>query len=163
MPSTQNYVTETRLVGVGYAMIGVTSLIFGARTFIRVQQPKRVQADDYFLLLAYLCFLTLTILYIVLAPTMYRVTDASSGITPIYPKILADSLFMIKIFFANTLIFWFTLYAIKFSFLALYRRLMAGLRGYMQLWWAIVVFCVLVGKNLDRIQRVLYLIRLSRL
>ncbi|KIW72139.1 hypothetical protein PV04_00359 [Phialophora macrospora] len=143
MSSTQNYVTQKQLLGVGYTMIVVTSLVFGARTYIRVQQPKRIQSDDYFLLLAYLCFLTLTILYIVLAPTMYRVTDASSGRTPIYPEILEDSLFMIKIFFANTMIFWFALYAVKFSFLSLYRRLMKGLRLYMRLWWAVVIFCIL--------------------
>ncbi|OCT54352.1 hypothetical protein CLCR_00860 [Cladophialophora carrionii] len=143
MSSTQNYVTEKQLVGVGYAMIAITSIVFGARTLIRVNQPKRFQADDLFLLLAYLCFLTLSILYIVLAPTMYRITDASSGLTPIYPEILSDSLFMIKIFFANTMIFWFALYAVKFSFLSLYRRLMKGLRLYMQLWWAVVAFCVL--------------------
>jgi hypothetical protein len=149
MSSSQNYVTQKQLLGVGYAMLAVTTLVFGARTYIRVQQPKRIQTDDYFLLLAYLCFLTLTILYIVLAPTMFRVTDATSGLTPIYPEILADSLFMIKIFFANTMIFWFALYSVKFSFLSLYRRLMQGLRLYMQLWWAVVIFCTLVCSTLD--------------
>ncbi|KAJ9605216.1 hypothetical protein H2200_010606 [Cladophialophora chaetospira] len=147
--STQNYVTERQLVGVGYAMISVTTLIFGARTFIRIQQPKSIQADDYFLLLAYLCFLTLTILYIVLAPTMYRVTNASSGITPLYPGILSDSLFMIKIFFANTMIFWFTLWAVKFSFLALYRRLMrptsqkVGIGGLFCIAWVCIAFATI--------------------
>lgn len=97
MSSTQNYVTEKQLKGVGIAMIVVTSLIFGARTLIRVRQPKKIQAEDYCLLLAYLCFLTLTVLYLVLAPTMYRVTDASAGIIPLYPDILSDSLFMIKV------------------------------------------------------------------
>ena len=144
--SSQNYVTEKQLVGAGWAMMIVTSVVFAARTLIRVRQPKKIQADDFILLLAYLCFLTLTILYIVLAPTMYRVTDATTGKTPLYPELLSDSLFMIEIFFANTMIFWFTLYAVKFSFLALYRRLMAGIKVYMQLWWAVVIFCVVVSE-----------------
>lgn len=34
--------------------------------------------------------------------------------------------------------------AVKFAFLALYYRLMTGLRRYMQLWWAVLVFCAVV-------------------
>ncbi|KIW75663.1 hypothetical protein Z517_10405 [Fonsecaea pedrosoi CBS 271.37] len=142
MSSAQNYVSERALLGVAYAMIGVTSIVFLARALVRVRQPKRFQAEDVFLVLAYLFFLALTIMYIVVTPVMFRVTDASSGKIPVYPEILSDSLFMIKIFFANTMIFWFTLYSVKFAFLCLYRRLMTGIPMYMRLWWAAAGFCI---------------------
>ncbi|EXJ71951.1 uncharacterized protein A1O5_04453 [Cladophialophora psammophila CBS 110553] len=141
--SSQNYVSQRALLGVAYSMLGVTSVVFVARALVRFRQPKRFQAEDFFLLLAYLFFLSLTIMYIVLTPTMFRVTDASTGKIPIYPEILDDSLFMIKIFFANTMIFWFTLYSVKFAFLCLYRRLMTGIPVYMKLWWAAAGFCIL--------------------
>ncbi|KIX97937.1 uncharacterized protein Z520_06015 [Fonsecaea multimorphosa CBS 102226] len=143
MSSSQNYVSQRVLLGVAYSMLGITTVVFLARALVRVRQPKRFVAEDFFLLLAYLFFLSLTIMYIVLAPTMFRVTDATTGKIPIYPTILADSLFMIKIFFANTMIFWFTLYSVKFAFLCLYRRLMMGIPMYLKLWWAAVGFCVL--------------------
>ena len=72
-------------------------------------------AEDYILLLAYLLFLTTTILYIVVTPTMYRVSDVVTGKTPPYAEMLEDSLFMIKIFFANTMLFWFTLWSVPFT------------------------------------------------
>lgn len=76
---------------------------------------------------------------------MYRVTNAIEGVTQVYPTIIKDSLFMIKIFFANTLLLWFTLWAVKFSFLALYRKLFSGIKVYMHLWWGVVVFALIVS------------------
>lgn len=165
MSSSQNYVTEGMLLRTAYAMIAITSAVFLLRAAARIWRPKRLMAEDYILLLAYLLFLTTAILYVVVTPAMYRVTSATTGRIPMYPTILEDSMLLIKIFFANTMIFWFTLWyvsvscsvhkyllilsrAVKFSFLALYYRLMSGIKRYMQLWWAVLIFCILVRRFL---------------
>jgi hypothetical protein len=77
---------------------------------------------------------------------MYRVGEAMTT-GNMYPEILSDSLLMIKIFFSTTMLLWFVLWGVKFAFLMLYRRLFAGIRFYMRLWWAVLVFCIvtLVG------------------
>lgn len=161
MSSSQNYVTSDMLLSTAYAMIAITSVVFFGRAATRIWKPKPLMAEDYILGVAYLMFLATTILYIVVTPVMYKISDVTLGKAPPYAEILEDSLFMIKIFFANTLLFWFTLWlvglwhtcrmmltlyrAVKFSFLALYYRLMTGLRRYMQLWWCVTGFCVVVS------------------
>ena len=102
------------LLRTGYAMIATTTLVFVGRAATRIWRPKRIMAEDYILLLAYLFFLTTTILYIVITPTMYKVSDVMTGKSPPYPEILDDSLFMIKVFFANTMLFWFTLWSVPY-------------------------------------------------
>ena len=110
MSSSQNYVTADMLLRTAYAMIAVTTLVFVARTATRIWRPKPLAAEDYILLLAYLLFLSTTITYIVVTPYMYRISDVTLGKAPPYAEILDDSLFMIKIFFANTMLFWFALW-----------------------------------------------------
>ncbi|ETN43879.1 uncharacterized protein HMPREF1541_11010 [Cyphellophora europaea CBS 101466] len=143
MSSSQNYVTSGLLLRTAYAMIATTTLVFVGRAATRIWRPKRIMAEDYILLLAYLFFLSTTILYIVVTPTMYRVSDVVAGKIPPYAELADDSLFMIKIFFANSMMFWFTLWSVKFAFLALYYRLMTGIKRYMQLWWGVLAFSVL--------------------
>jgi hypothetical protein len=110
MSSSQNYVTSGLLLRTAYGMITATSVVFIARAAARVWRPQRLMAEDYILTFAYLLFLSTTILYIVVTPTMYKISDVIGGKTPPYPEMLEDSLFMIKIFFANTMLFWFTLW-----------------------------------------------------
>lgn len=110
MSSSQNYVSAGLLLRTAYGMIATTTVVFIARAVSRFWRPQRLMAEDYILLLAYLLFLATTILYIVVTPTMYRISDVVSGATPPYAEMLDDSLFMIQVFFANTMLFWFTLW-----------------------------------------------------
>ena len=115
MSSSQNYVTEGMLLRTAYAMIATTSFVFLLRAAARIWQPKRLGPEDYILLLAYLFFLATAILYVVVTPAMYRVTNATTGIIPMYATILEDSMLLIRIFFANTMLFWFTLWYVLYT------------------------------------------------
>lgn len=110
MSSSQNYVTQDMLLRTAYAMIAVTSSVFLARAATRIWRPKPLMAEDYILAFAFLLFLATTILYIIVSPVMYKISDVMLGKAPPYAEMLDDSLFMIKIFFANTMLFWFTLW-----------------------------------------------------
>ncbi|KAF1962118.1 hypothetical protein CC80DRAFT_531090 [Byssothecium circinans] len=61
-----------------------------------------------------------------------------------YTTMMDDALFLRNILFANSMMFWFVLWTVKFSLLALYRRLVVGLgAAYVRLWRIVLVFCVL--------------------
>jgi hypothetical protein len=108
-------------------------------------RPKRWLPQDLFIYFAYLVYLVMTVLYIVVTPTMYRLSAVSERKLEPYAAIRDESLFMIKIFFCNTLLFWVILWTVKMSFLMLYRKLMEGLQDvYIKLWWALVMFWFLV-------------------
>ncbi|ORY16878.1 hypothetical protein BCR34DRAFT_635246 [Clohesyomyces aquaticus] len=146
MSSTTNYITKEQLLSTTYAMVAITSAFAVARVAVRIARPKAMAIEDWLVLLAYVFFLTMSILYIVVTPTMFRLSGVMAGTVPPYATILEDSLFIIRIFFANTMIFWIVLWAVKFSLLALYRRLMVGLNNlYMMLWWGVLGFCVVAS------------------
>jgi hypothetical protein len=146
MSSTQNYVSKEQLLSTSYAMIALTSIVALSRVGIQVFRARKMMLEDYLIFFAYILFITMTAMYIAVTPALYRISDVTSGKAPFYPKLLDDSLFLIKVFFANTMIFWFVLWTVKFSLLALYRRLTIGLnKTYMMVWWGIVSFCVIVS------------------
>ena len=140
-----SYVTPRSLRAAGYTLIAVTTIIAGSRLVMAFARPKKAGWDDFWLVLAYLFFLTVSILYIVVIPCMFRLEALAAGKIEMYPTVLDDSLFIQKIFFVTTSGLWFTLWSVKFSLLALYKRLMTGLRTYTRVWWAIVILSFLVS------------------
>lgn len=147
MDETQNYINARQVTTTGYAMIGITSFFCVARFGLRFWKSVPFQAEDVFILLSWGVFLTVAILYIVVTPVLYRVDDVMSGKSPPYAAIEQDALFIIKIFFANTLLYWLTLWAVKLSLLFLYQRLFKGLQNQMRWWWAVLIFTIVVSVN----------------
>jgi hypothetical protein len=141
---SSSYVTPRSLRATGFTMIAITTIIAGARLVMAVARPKKAGWDDFWLLLAYLFFLTVSILYIVVIPVMFRLEALAAGKIDVYPTVLDDSLFIQKIFFVTTSGLWFTLWSVKFSLMALYKRLMTGLRLYIRIWWVVIVLCFIV-------------------
>jgi hypothetical protein len=139
----KNYITADQLTTVGFTLIGVTSAFCIARFSLRIWRSS-LQLDDLFMALAWVFFLALSINYIIITPVLYRVTAVQAGEGALYPEIFDDALKMIKVFFANTLLLWFTLWSVKFSLLFLYRRLMKGLPRHMRWWWVVMIFTIVV-------------------
>ncbi|EOD52704.1 putative cfem domain-containing protein [Neofusicoccum parvum UCRNP2] len=141
--ASQNYFTANVLTNTGAALIVITSATVITRFSIRIWKRKPFQVEDFLVALAWASFLALTVSYIVITPPMYRLYAVTGGEAAPYPEMMDDANLLIKVFFYNTMLLWATLWAVKFSLLALYRRLMTGLRAYIVLWWILVVFCAL--------------------
>ena len=141
-----NYVTETSVRATGISMIILTSLIAGIRILLAIDQQRRFSWDDGWLLAAYIFFLAISILYIVAAHTMFKLTKVANGDLALYPTVADDGLFIQKVFFVTTSGLWFCLWSVKFSLMAVYKRLMKNLPHKIRLWWAVVIFCVLVRR-----------------
>ncbi|KAF2201916.1 hypothetical protein GQ43DRAFT_337939, partial [Delitschia confertaspora ATCC 74209] len=140
----QNYITESQLLSTSYAMIGLTSTVALFRIGIQIARRKSARMEDYLILLAYILFLVLSAMYIIVTPALYRMTGATTGHAPLYPTLMDDALFVIQVFFTTSMLFWCVLWTVKFSLLALYRRLTIGLHNsYTTVWWGIFGFCVL--------------------
>lgn len=149
--AAQNYISLDVLLNCGYSMIAITSGFALTRIGVRLSRPKAISVEDVLVLLSYLTFLTQTILYIHIAKTVYRVSDVVAGRTKPYPELIEDALAEIKVFFANTMLFWCTLWLVKGSLLALYRRLLKDNKSFSRIWWGVVVFCVVVSMLIRRV------------
>jgi hypothetical protein len=106
---SSNYVTMGTLRGTGYALMVITTIVTAIRLSAPLMNPKTFQWDDGFLLAAYIFFLVVSILYQVVANTMFRLQAVEEGGIPPYETITDDVLFMQKVFFVVTSSLWFNL------------------------------------------------------
>ncbi|KAJ5794334.1 hypothetical protein N7457_000933 [Penicillium paradoxum] len=125
----------------GIALIVLTSLVLGIRFAGSIRSLKDLRAEDYLLLVSYLFFLTLSILYIYIAPAVFRLAAVSAGTLAPYATIKEDGRQMQIVFFVTTSSLWFCLWMIKFSLLAMYKRLLVG-KKYTIAWWIILGGCI---------------------
>jgi hypothetical protein len=144
-----NYVTPAALKATGISLIVITSLVAGARLAVSILRPKKILWEDAWLLAAYVFFMVVAILYQVVSPTMFRLEALADGKLEPYPTILDDALFIQKIFFVVTSGLWFTLWCVKASLLALYKRLMTGVKLYIMFWWIVVGISFVVSWPLN--------------
>ncbi|KAJ5186471.1 hypothetical protein N7449_011235 [Penicillium cf. viridicatum] len=128
--------------GTGIALIVLTSLVVGTRFVGSIRTFKDLKAEDYLLIVAYIFFLELSILYIYISPVIFRIAAVGAGTIPPYATISEDGLRLQTVFFVTTSSLWLCLWMIKFSLLAMYKRLLVG-KKYLIAWWVIMGFCVL--------------------
>lgn len=65
------------------------------------------------------------------------------GKVPYYDGLLQDRLMLGRLYNPALIIFWVTLWSVKFSLLLLYRMIFNGLPVvYTKVWWSIVAFCI---------------------
>ncbi|KAL8910196.1 MAG: hypothetical protein Q9171_004494 [Xanthocarpia ochracea] len=78
--------------------------------------------------------------YICVTDTVYRISDVGNKVRPPYPAFQDDTVFLLKIFFPNTLLLWTTLWLVKFALLLQCHRLIDRRPHYLATWWIIVAF-----------------------
>jgi hypothetical protein len=142
--SAEILVSKSQVLATGYATIAVASAFTAARFVLRcTHRWGEFQIEDGFCILSWAAFVTMVVLYSVVAPPLYRVDNAiSTG--ELYATIEKDAMFIVEVFFANTMIFWIVLWSVKLSLLFLYRRLFNGLPEQMRWWWGVFIFTLVV-------------------
>ncbi|KFY04279.1 hypothetical protein O988_00891 [Pseudogymnoascus sp. VKM F-3808] len=118
-------------------------LFVAARTIVRWKKEHTIQAEDYLCWLALASFVSLVGLYFNILDTIYIVTAVASGKAKPTATFVSDGNHMMRCMFAIQLLFWMSLYAVKFSLLFLFRRLALGLPLYEKIWTGVVVFTML--------------------
>ena len=103
--------------------------------------------DDAWLVVAYAFFMATSIGFLANGPLMFRRTAVLAG-GPKLPGWEQDALDTRGLFFFTPIGFWITLWSVKASLLALYKKMMIQRPLYVQLWWAVVAYCLLVTSQL---------------
>lgn len=115
------------------------------RTRIRLYVYGRLFADDIAVYIAVVLLVIIAIMYQVITPTMFIIDQVASTLSPGMvppPNFMEEATIFLKIQFAIIILFWTTLWAVKFSFLLYYKNIFAGLPNHL-FWWRIVCGLVL--------------------
>lgn len=141
-------VTENEILRTDYAMITLASLFILTRLGFQATRRKSLELQDYFLYMAYVCYLALCALYIAVVPILLEIQDITTGKKPMPPNLLEIAGVTGRILWAAQMCFYACLWLVKLSLLCLYRKLLVGLpRIYNRIWWMLVIFCFLVRNN----------------
>ncbi|EMD68273.1 hypothetical protein GGP41_001818 [Bipolaris sorokiniana] len=135
--------TEDTLRGAAIGLMVVTTITICSRAVLRVDRNTFVQWDEIWLFVGYLLFMTVTSVYISKAGVLFRILDVEEGRLAPYPSLAEDEFHEQKTFFFTNPGLWFTLWSVKFSLLAFYKRIMAGIKSYENCWWAVLSYCVI--------------------
>jgi hypothetical protein len=133
-------ITKQQFIQVTCSMLVIGSAFVGARVSMQLWKRKAMELQDYFLYAAYIFFLAMSICFLVMVPRLFAIAEVSAGIREPYPTMTDDVILYFRVMFASTTLFWLTLWSVKLSLLALYKKMMEGLQGvYKKLWWAVFV------------------------
>ena len=81
----------------------------------------------------------MAVMYQLIIPTMFEIDSIIKGAAP-GPGFMERATFFLKLQFAIIVLFWTTLWAVKFAFLFFYRQILKGLPDQMRWWQALVFF-----------------------
>ena len=112
-----------------------------ARTVIRYHVFHQFSADDGCVYLALTMLLSMGVMYQLIIPVMFEIDVVTMGIAP-SPGFMERASFFLRLQFAIIVLFWTTLWAVKFSFLFFYKQILQGLPGPMRWWWASTLFTI---------------------
>jgi hypothetical protein len=147
MPSPlQELVSASQFLHVTYTMILLASIFVIARIGIQIWIRRAMETQDYFLYAAFIFFLAMSICFIVVIPAIIALSKIQGAMVEPQPATEAKIALYIQMIFVSTSLFWLSLWSVKLSFLALYKKLIQGLPViYLRLWWALLTFCILVS------------------
>ncbi|KAK4496692.1 hypothetical protein PRZ48_012674 [Zasmidium cellare] len=140
LPSTARNLGPAGLITVAWVGFALAAGLVAVRCYARLTEVKRLHLDDYWLLTALFFLLTNAILQTLQTPSTFYLAWLEAGKQEPPEQTLAIGNVYVRYEFAIIGIFWTVCWCVKASFLAMYKRLFAGLPQYLTLWWVVVFF-----------------------
>ncbi|KAG9193538.1 hypothetical protein G6011_03573 [Alternaria panax] len=143
MSTGTDWILQHDLLRIDYAMLAMTSTVFVARVVVQVWRRKPVEAQDILLYIAFAAYLAFTILYIIITPIFFNIQELQLGRIAPWPTMTQDIILASRVMWQSGIEYWTCLWFVKFSLLALYKKLLSGMpKKYLYIWWATLVFCI---------------------
>lgn len=146
---SNSWISQEVLLRTDHIMIAVPSVVFVARVIVQIYRRRtRVEWQDGWLYLAFAAFIAFSTCYVIITPVFFKLEKYQADPTNpanLWPTMAKDTTFIAQVMWCSGMMFWTCLWAVKFSFLALYKKLLVGLsRTWFWTYWGIVAFSVVV-------------------
>jgi hypothetical protein len=148
MSTGADWISQHDLLRIDYAMLAMTSTVFVARIGVQAWRRKPIEAQDILLYIAFAAYLAFTILYIVITPIFFKIQELQLGRIVPWPTMMKDVILASRVMWQSGIEYWTCLWFVKFSLLALYKKLLSGMpKKYLYIWLGTLIFCVVVCKG----------------
>ncbi|KAI1418057.1 hypothetical protein F5Y13DRAFT_184571 [Hypoxylon sp. FL1857] len=138
-------ITQHGLLAVMWVFSGVSTLLLCGRLLIRITILKSFHLDDMFGALAWFLMIVCMICSTIELPLSYRYSSILIGEAPAPPVAeFADMTITLRRWnVASQMLFWTSLFCVKFSFMFLYRLIFGGRGNYNRIWLGAMVYIVI--------------------
>ncbi|PWY88575.1 hypothetical protein BO94DRAFT_515324 [Aspergillus sclerotioniger CBS 115572] len=109
------------------------------RIAVRYGSFRRLYLDDFFVLLAWVMMLTSAIIWQIEGQVLYDVYGMDAGKQPYTPDVIHKFVNFLRFVGPLSIIFYSSLWCVKFSFLAFFSRLGSKIKSH-RIWWSVVLF-----------------------
>lgn len=135
-------------------MWALAFIVVVLRLVVRYRTTSRLYWDDFFAILGMLWLTVMVIMNNLSRDGIYVQMDMATLGYPSNPKFLVQDKMTARMLISNEILgqkkmqfafmvaFWNCLWSAKASLLMFYRRLFAGVDGYMRWWWVVVASCI---------------------
>lgn len=147
LPGAAQSIGEAGLLAIVWVFFLVATIFVALRLTVRFRQNHAFLIDDYWIMFAWVCLLTMSILQTAQMPSLWYITYLTAGrVAPdqdTIPKMEQLSRWQFPII----KLFWTVLWSIKASFMAVFFRLVKPFPVLRRLWYcaAVFVFLAYVG------------------
>ena len=136
-------ISETGLLAITWTSFSVATLFVALRLSVRFRQNRSFLFDDYWIIWAWLCLLTMAVLQTEQMPSLWYMTYLGAG------RVLPDqdtgprTEQLTRWQFPIIKLFWTVLWSVKASFMAVIFRLVKPFPVLRRLWYCVAVFTFL--------------------
>lgn len=137
-------VSRDGLLAVVWTCVSVATMFVSVRLGVRWRQNSRFLADDYWIIWAWACLITMAILQTQQMDALWYHTYLMAGrLPPIPEEIAAQTAQLTRWQFPIIKLFWVVLWSVKASFMAIFYRLVQPFKIIRWLWYVVAVFTFL--------------------
>lgn len=137
-------VDRQALLAIIWTCFSVASCFLTLRLVVRWRQNARFLSDDYWMIWAWSCMLTMGILQTEQLNALFYMTHLQAGrILPDPETIAMQNQQLTRWQFPIIKLFWIILWSVKASFMSIFYRLIRSFPILRRLWYCVAVFAVL--------------------
>lgn len=141
---TANNVDRAGLVAIIWTCFGVATTFASARIAVRLHTSRRLQIDDWWIVLAWAAMLTMCIIETIAQDAVWYALGLLAGrFMPEMDSMVWDLEQLARWQFASIKLFFVCLWSVKASFLALFYRVVQPFTTRRRLWYVITTFVTL--------------------
>jgi rhodopsin domain-containing protein len=137
------HVDKTGLLVIVWVTFSIATSFVFLRLTVRWRQNSSILPDDYWMVFAWLCLLTMAILQTEQMSSLWYITYLMAGRIPLTEEVGPQTEQLTRWQFPVIKLFWTVLWTVKASFMALFFRLVKPFVVLRRLWYCVAVFAVL--------------------
>lgn len=132
------------LIAIVWSCFSIASCFLSLRLAVRWRQNARFLSDDYWMIWAWACMLTMAILQTEQMNSLWFMTNLGGGRILAAPEeIAAQNQQLTRWQFPIIKLFWIILWSVKASFMSIFYRLIRSFPLLRRLWYCVAVFAAL--------------------